>query len=490
MPKFRAVFAAVLFLIASFSCSAADSFGQSRFSELYATEACTLLRHPDSISIAGMVCKGEAVLVLSPYAVSKFFHENYQGWYHVRSVRGEKGYICSKYLTRDSEQAKIGYRAAFYDPLHAAAIDKFKGGSPLGCDYFPEEKAQFESKKMPEQCYCLYLTCSAHILKNIDSYIDLAKQTRINCFVIDIKEDGMPGFKADAMKEFAPSAYAKAPDNLDLYRKIVQKMHSNGLWAVGRIVTFKDYHLTKDHPEYALWDKEADQMLLHNKSHWPSAYCRKVWEYNVALACEAVDRIGFDEINFDYVRFPDRMTSIENTIDMRNVYGESKVQAIQRFVKYAAERIRRHGAYVSIDVFGESANPGYTTAYGQYWPAISNYCDVICGMPYPDHFSNGYYGIKQPWNHPYEIMHAWGERVQARQSETPSPARVRTWVQAYHVMRHVDPNGIDYNAENIEKEIRGLYAAGLTGGYTTWLSSSNIDRYRSQAAAFSIDYLE
>ncbi|MBP5172129.1 MAG: hypothetical protein J6037_00285, partial [Bacteroidales bacterium] len=206
------------------------------------------------------------------------------------------------------------------------------------------------------------------------------------------------------------------------------------------------------------------------------------------LAKESVRKFGFDEINFDYVRFPDRMTKLEDHIDYHNKYGESKVQAIQRFVTYACDEIHAVGAYVSIDVFGECANPGYTTAYGQYWPALSNVADVMCGMPYPDHFPDGFYGISKPWNKPFEILSAWGRRVNARQSETPSPARVRTWVQAYHVMKYVDKDGIDYDAENIAKEIRGLTSVGLKDGYTTWLSSSNIERYRSQKEAFNIDY--
>ena len=237
------------------------------------------------------------------------------------------------------------------------------------------------------------------------------------------------------------------------------------------------------------WQLQRRRPFKHNKAYWPSPYDRKVWQFNVELAKEAVRKFGFNEINFDYVRFPDRMTKVEQLIDYHNKYNESKVQAIQRFVQYACDEIHAVGAYVSIDVFGEAANPGYTTAYGQYWPAISNIADVICGMPYPDHFSNGYYGIKKPWNHPYEILKAWGERVQGRQQVTPTPAVVRTWIQAYNVMRHVDRNGIKYDAENVEKEIRGLYDAGLLGGYTTWHSGSNLDKYKAQKGAFEIDYL-
>lgn len=477
----------VFFCFLTLTASICHTQPTSVLKKIYARQAFSLLESRDSIGIAGFVPKGSAMLLIEPSF--KFLTDSSAvDYYKVRTGYGVIGYVSSDYITFDKEIAASRYKAEIYDSLHSKAKDNFHGGDPLGCDYFPMEKPSFEDNVMPRACYSLYLTCSDAILKNIDAYISFAKTTLINTFVIDIKEDGFPGFKADAMKRYVPSAYARAHDNEALYGKVVKKLHDEGFWVVGRIVTFKDYHLTKDHPECSLWDNEKGAMLYHNKSHWPSAYSRFVWEYNVALACEAVRKFGFDEINFDYVRFPDRMTSIEDKIEMRNKYHESKIQAIQRFVTYAAEMLHREHAYISIDVFGECANPGYTTAYGQYWPAISNVADVISGMPYPDHFTNGYYGISQPWNHPYEILHAWGKRAAARQEETPSPAIVRTWVQAYHVMKHVDPNGIDYNAANIEKEIRGLYDAGLTGGYVTWLSSSSLDRYKSQAEAFRKDY--
>ena len=109
-------------------------------------------------------------------------------------------------------------------------------------------------------------------------------------------------------------------------------------------------------------------------------------------------------------------------------------------------------------------------------------------MPYPDHFADNYYGISKPWNHPYEILRAWGKRVQGRQAVTASPAIVRTWIQAYHVMRWVDKNGLDNTPNYIEREIRGLYDSGLTGGYCTWLASGNISVYRSQKKAYQLDY--
>ena len=456
-------------------------------------EKSVFVRTPASIIVdqatslvGGLAAKGDELAVID-YDSLDTNGRVYK--YKVRQGSVE-GYIYAKYTVFEKEQALKRYKAEQYDKVHKAVKDSFGGGAAIGCDFYPTERVVFENNKMPEACYSLYLNISPSVIGNIEAYIAFAKQTKINTFVIDIKDNECPGYKAEAMKLYSPTNYARAGSTKEaMYARAVSRLHEEGFYVVGRITCFKDSYLVKDHPEVAITEKATGMPFKHNKAYWPSPYDRKVWQFNVELAKEAVRKFGFNEINFDYVRFPDRMTKVEQLIDYHNKYGESKVQAIQRFVQYACDEIHAVGAYVSIDVFGEAANPGYTTAYGQYWPAISNIADAICGMPYPDHFSNGYYGIKKPWNHPYEILYAWGERVQGRQAVTPTPAVVRTWIQAYNVMRHVDRNGIHYDAENVEKEIRGLYDAGLLGGYTTWHSGSNLDKYKAQKGAFMIDYL-
>lgn len=416
----------------------------------------------------------------------------------LKNLPNAEGWIYAKYTVYDQAEAKLNYMTEKYDSIHGAVRNPFGGGKAIGLDFYPHEKPVFKGGErdghkhiaMPPACYSLYLNFSPAVVGNIEAYIRLAKETKINTFVIDIKDNQCPGYKAEAMRLYSPTNYARAGKKGEaLYEKAVRRLHEEGFYVVGRITCFKDSYFVKDHPESAITDLSTGEPLFHNKSEWPSAFDRTCWQFNVELAKESVRRFGFDEINFDYVRFPDRMTKIEDHIDYHNRYGESKVQAIQRFVTYACDEIHAVGAYVSIDVFGECASPGYTTAYGQYWPALSNVADVMCGMPYPDHFSDGFYGISKPWNHPFEILSAWGKRVVGRQNETPSPAKVRTWVQAYHVMKYVDKNGIDYNAENIANEVRGLCSVGLKDGYITWLSSSNIERYEMQKEAFCIDYL-
>lgn len=457
-------------------------------------ESAVWVRTPASIitdcatSLAGgLADKGERLQVLD---FDSLRNDGKVNRYKIKQGNLE-GYVYGKYLVFSKEEAQQRYKAEQYDKVHKAIKNPFGGGEAIGCDFYPTERVKFADNKMPEACYSLYLNISPAVIGKIEEYIAFAKETKINTFVIDIKDNECPGYKAEAMAKYSPTNYRYAGKNKEaMYRNAVKRLHEEGFYVVGRITCFKDSHLVKDHPEVAITEKATGAPFKHNKAYWPSPYDRKVWQFNVELAKEAVRKFGFNEINFDYVRFPDRMTKVEKLIDYHNKYGESKVQAIQRFVQYACDEIHAVGAYVSIDVFGEAANPGYTTAYGQYWPAISNICDAICGMPYPDHFSNGYYGIKKPWNHPYEILKAWGERVQQRQAVTPTPAAVRTWIQAYPVMRHVDKNGLRYDAEDVEKEIWGLYDAGLTGGYTTWHSGSNLNKYKAQKEAFCIDYLK
>lgn len=464
----------------------ADSLGVVLESMLYVRTPASIIRDTTCSAIAGQTQKGSEVTVIG---YDKLLADGTVKRYKVRYGKRTEGYIYSKYLVPTREEAMLRYMPEKYDSLHLAIKNSFGAGKAIDCDFFPREKPQFEGNKMPRACYSLYINFAPANLRNIDAFIELAKQTKINTFVIDLKDNECPGFRADAMQKYSPTNYSRSTKNgEELYRNAVKRLHEEGFYVVGRITCFKDSYFVKDNPECAITELETGEPFKHNKSFWPSAYNRRVWEFNVELAKEAVRKFGFNEINFDYVRFPDRMTRIEDKIDYHNSYNESKVQAIQRFVQYACDEIHGVGAYVSIDVFGECANPGYTTAYGQYWPALSNIADAMCGMPYPDHFPDNFYGIKKPWNHPYEILYQWGLRVQGRQAATPSPAKVRTWIQAYHVMRHVDPDGIDYNAENVEKEIRGLYAAGLKDGYCTWHSGSRLEKYREQSPAFSIDY--
>ena len=451
---------------------------------IYTRTATSILENVDNRKIISLAKKGDELEVLDYDEVDE------QGFVKTYKIKtnNQEGYVLGKYMSLDKESSLANYEATIYNPIHEKVKNTYDGGEAIKLDFYPNKKPSFENNKMPDAIYALYLNCGTETIKNIDAYIDFAKSTKINAFVVDIKDNETPAYPAETFKKLSPTNYEKAINSLEDYKNAIKKLKENNFYVIGRITTFKDSFYIKDHPEDAILDKSTGNPFLHNGSYWPSAYNRNVWYYTLSLAKEAVKEFGFNEINFDYVRFPDRMNSIISRLDLKNIYNEDKAEAIQRFVQYVTDGLHEDNVYVSIDVFGESTNSTYVTAYGQYWPAISNIADVISGMPYPDHFAAGSYGIQKPWNNPYLLMKYWASYAVERQKECPTPARIRTWIQAYDVMRYVDTNGINYGAREIEQEIRGLYDSGATDGYITWLSNSNINKYKSQANAFSIDY--
>ena len=450
--------------------------------ELYVRTSLTLYEDINSIKINGLVEKGEKLEILG------YNNLNNDGSVDAYKVKynNQEGYVYSKYLVNTKEDSLKNYDEEESYQIHKKRGNSWGGGDAGSLDYYPYEKPKFEDNVMPNEVRSLYM--NAGVVKNVDEYIKLAKESGINAIVVDIKDNTAPAYPANAMKEYSMTNYEKAINSYDDYKNAIQKIKDAGLYVIGRITVFKDSYYSKDHPEDTILDTATGKSYNHDGSYWPSAFNRNVWEFNVSLAIESVKEMGFNEIQFDYVRFPDRVKSLEDAgkIDYNNTYNETKAQAIQRFVMYACDEIHKYNAYVSIDVFGESAHT-YVTPYGQYWPAISNVADVISGMPYPDHFSTYEYGFKEPvWTIPYDLLYLWGDEfVMARQSEIPTPAIVRTWIQAYDSIK--SPY-VTYDASMVSKEIQGLYDAGLTGGFITWNGSSSLSKYKSISSAFGKEY--
>ena len=452
--------------------------------KIYTRSATSILATDGSKKIIGLANKGDELKVVGYDKV------NSNGEVETYTVKfgDQEGIVYGKYMSYTKEESLLNYMADTYDPIHSKIKNSYGGGEAIGLDFYPNEKIQFENNKMPDSVYALYLNCGKNTINNIDSYIEFAKSTNINAFVVDIKDNQSPAYPAEVFQKYSPTNYRYAINSYESYKNAITKLKEAGFYVIGRITVFKDSYYVKDNPSVAILNKDTNSPYLHNGSYWPSAYNRDVWYFNVALAKEAVEKFGFNEINFDYVRFPDRMNSVRDIVDLKNIYNESKVQAIQRFASYAKDVLHELNTYISVDVFGETTNGTYTTAYGQYWPAISNVVDVISGMPYPDHFAAGSYGIAKPWNEPYKLMNYWARYAMDRQKQIPTPAKVRTWIQAYDVLKYVDRNGIDYGAKQLEEQIRGLYDAGVTEGYITWLSNSKLEKYKEQVQAFKIDY--
>lgn len=430
------------------------------------------LRDINGKLLMAFIDKGAAVQITG----CDYLREDGQVHMYRVNINDEEGYIMPWYLEDNEADALANYDDGNY-ATHADREDSYGGGGAADLDYYPRMKDVIEGNEMPDECRTLYLV--NWNLEKVDAYLEVAAGSGINAFVVDIVDSGAVGYASDVMRQYCPSGAAAAHNTVQEYAEAIQKLKDAGYYVIGRITTFNDSYFVQDHPEYAIADLNGEPLKLSGE-YWPTPFNRNVWQYKVDLAVEAVELMGFHEIQFDYVRFPDNTWRYENagSIDFHNTYGETKAQAIQRFLMYAADILHEHGAYVSADVYGESAYT-YVTAYGQYWPAISNVVDAISGMPYPDHFAAS--GSWRPWEHPYETLYSWGENVMVRQSETATPAAVRTWIQAYNATR--EPYTV-YGPNEVSAQIRALRDAGCAGGYMTWNAGASIDKYAWLVPAF------
>ena len=440
--------------------------------ERYVRTSVTVYENETDSKIASFIKKGNK-LDITGY--DKLLDDGNVNMYKIK-YNDTEGYVYSKYLVNDKESADSVYNENGVYDIHKDR--KFKGrelygGKASTLDYYPYERVEFEDNKLLKKAKTMYL--NAGTIGSIDSYLKIAKENGVNAIVVDIKDVAL-AYSSNIAKEISPTAYATAINDNSSYKSAIDKIKDAGIYAIGRIVVFNDVHYGKDHPDDCISSTASSRL-------WPSAYSRGAWYYNVELAKEAVKEMGFNEIQFDYVRFPEDAynMSIKGNSDFKNKYDEEKAEAVQNFLFYATDQIHKVGAYLSVDVFGECSGE-YVTAYGQYWPAISNIVDAISSMPYTDHFGRGV----DTWTNAYQTVYNWAKGAATRQKEIPTPAVARTWITAYDTP-YWKPTVI-YNASKIEDQVRALYDAGLDGGFITWNSASSLAKYEQIKTAFNKDY--
>ena len=441
--------------------------------EKYVRTSSTIYKNSEDYKIASFIKKGNKLDILG---YDKIDAEGNVNMYKIK-VNDIEGWVYAKYLVDTEEAAKENYNEnGVYDTHKDRKYSReLYGGKASTLDYYPYEKVEFENNPLLKKAKAMYLNAGSNVINNVDAYLDIATNNGVNAMVVDLK-DGALAYPMEIAKEYSMTAYNTAINSYDNYKNAITKIKQSGIYVIGRIVVFNDSHYGKDHPEDCISSSVSSRL-------WPSAYSRGAWEYNVALAKQAINDMGFNEIQFDYVRFPEdayNMSQNKST-DFKNKYDEEKAEAVQNFLFYATDQIHKEGVYLSVDVFGECSGT-YVTSYGQYWPAISNIVDVISSMPYTDHFDRS----TDTWSNPYKTVNNWAKGAVERQTEIPTPAVARTWITAYDTP-YWKPTVV-YDATKISDQARALVDAGLTGGFITWNSASNINKYNQIKSAFAKDY--
>lgn len=285
-----------------------------------------------------------------------------------------------------------------------------------------------------------------------ESAVRLLGATELNALVIDIKGDrGLVPYPS--IVEQAAQCGARSVTTVRDLRAMVGALKEKDIYLIARIVAFKDDLLVQAHPEWGV--RTASGQLFRDREHlaWIDPFRREAWDYLLDLAEEAA-AIGFDEIQFDYVRFPD---SGEALFSQPNTQA-NRVAAITGFLQAARQRLIPYNVFLAADTFGYTAWNTNDTYIGQDLAALSHAVDYLSPMLYPSGFQFGIPGTPDPLDHSHEIVLRTLRRAIARTGV--SPLRFRPWLQAF---RDYAFDRRLFDAEEIRAQIDAAEKAGASG---------------------------
>jgi hypothetical protein len=323
----------------------------------------------------------------------------------------------------------------------------------------------------------LYLGAAA----NIDTSLQIARETEVNAVVIDLKESDGIKYKSQVPLGIE-SGSVRPAFNLE---KVIERFHAEDVKVIGRIVCFKDPILAEARPDLAIQDSAGRQLFykLEGQKPFVNPYNQDVWQYNVDVALEAI-AMGVDEIQFDYVRFPTGGTT-SGADPYFGPEGEvpEKYQAINRFLEYSRIKIQdEQGVPLGADVFATIIiSSGDGKRIGQDWATLGlTGIDNLCPMIYPSHYANaasGHYtgngvgsmidGVlyTKPDFNPYEVMYGTLNVGKPAVDQPGYTASIRPYLQAFTASYL--PNGyyMEYSPEKIRQQIQAIEDMG----YTEWV---------------------
>ena len=338
--------------------------------------------------------------------------------------------------------------------------------------YFFEQRGQFVTENLQKNTvakdigaekkpiyakgiYITFRTASNHRMQEI---IDLIKRTELNSVVIDIKDyTGRIPFltESDLIHE-----YGSEKIFIKDIKELIENLHKEGIYTIARIAVFEDNYLPREKPELAL--KNQNGGIWHDNKGlvWLDPASQEVWDYTVAIAREAV-KVGFDEINLDYIRFP---SDGETALIKYPFWNREKTRAevIRDFFEYFNYRIKPLGVFISADLFGLTLTSTNDLNIGQWLEYAAPYFDYICPMVYPSHYPSGFLGLENPALYPYEVIYnglvIGAGRLTSVSAAMPGKpiAKLRPWLQDFNI-------GAYYDARMIELQKKAVYDAGADG---------------------------
>lgn len=344
------------------------------------------------------------------------------------------------------------YEAVKIDTGLLGTSERFRFDSGLTFDY-------------PDAVRGIFVTGNSAGGERFASLVNLVGTTDLNAMVIDVKEDMghltyMPDEDSSLAEKGIGTSLIKDP------RAVLKQMEQEQIYPIARVVVFKDSQLAQQHPELSfttggqVWENRRGEAFVN-------PFMQEVWDYNVEVAIEAA-KLGFKEIQFDYVRFPEGFERLGEELDYSmGDYAESNLDPVQRrveavtdFVAYAKEKLQPYDVEVSVDIFGYAATLPEAPGIGQNFSKISKNVDVISSMIYPSHWTS-YFGIAKPDLEPYNLVSEYAKvenKVLSKLEEAPTS---RPWLQDFTASYLGSGNYKRYGKTEVEAQIRALNEQGI-----------------------------
>ncbi|WP_019412731.1 putative glycoside hydrolase [Paenisporosarcina sp. TG20] len=323
----------------------------------------------------------------------------------------------------------------------------------------------------PDAVRGVYVTGHSAGGGRFNDLINLMDNTELNAMVIDIKDDFgdltyVPEDDSPIKSLDIGNPYMRDP------QAVLKVLEEKQVYPIARIVVFKDTRLAEAKPELSfvegsgIWKNGRGEAFVN-------PFMQEVWDHNVAIAIEAA-KMGFQEIQFDYVRFPEGFENREDKLKYSmGEYENSELDMVQRrveavtdFVAYAREQLKPYGVKVSVDIFGYAATVSEAPGIGQNFSKISENVDVISSMIYPSHWTP-YFGIAKPDLEPYRLVKEYAKVENEVLSKLQNPPISRPWIQDFTASYLGAGNYKNYGGAEVEAQIRALSEAGIKE-YLLW----------------------
>ena len=306
-------------------------------------------------------------------------------------------------------------------------------------------------------------------VNKLEKILGIIEATEVNSVVIDVKNDiGLVAWKSDI--EIVNTVGSNWNTPMKNFNVLMDYLKSKEVYTIARIVAFKDPYFAENMLDHSIQLSTGGVYKDKAGFAWVNPFDEYVWKYVVAISQEAALR-GFDEIQYDYIRFPDNAKYYNEITTFPGRNGRDKDEAIEDFLIFAQKALEPYHVHVSADVFGVITHSwdDKPEDIGQTWRKITNNTEYISPMVYPSHYGTGYYGFDVPDQHPYEIIQYASREAIERNAAQRKPAIIRHWYQGFTAPWV--KGYILYEEDAIQKQIIAGVELGLDE-YIIWNSGN------------------